>query len=170
MTANASTLAMCAVLVAAALAVFFAGAWTARKPYKLCDSLFTPAERNFYYALTKAVDDNQVVFGKVRVADLITVKRKGDRKRDFGDLAKIAQKHVDFCICNKSDLSVLCVLELNDRSHEKRERIERDDFLKRVFADVKLPIVWVPAKSTYDIQSIKGSIIRAIEGTPRGSK
>lgn len=166
MTGHTSTVLMCVVLVAAVLAVFFIGAWTARKPYKLCTSLFTPAERNFYYALTKAVDESQVVFGKVRVADLITVKRDGDRKRDFADLAKIAQKHVDFCICKKSDLSVVCVLELNDRSHEKRVRIKRDEFLKRVFADVKLPIVWVLAKSTYNIQELRVCIQNAITAQP----
>jgi len=40
-------------------------------PYELIGPLFTPAERSFYGVLTIACGDQAIVFGKVRIADIL---------------------------------------------------------------------------------------------------
>jgi hypothetical protein len=40
-------------------------------PYELNGPLFTPAERSFYGVLNLACNDKAVVFGKVRIADIL---------------------------------------------------------------------------------------------------
>lgn len=131
-------------------------------PYKRQPYLFTPAERNFYKALVRAVNGEFIIFGKVRVADLVTITAKYGSKGSMRSLGKIAQKHVDYCLCNPNDLSVVCVLELNDKSHDRRHRRSRDDFLDEMFKSVKLPVVWVTAKNTYDTVEIRQRIFASI--------
>ena len=44
-------------------------------PYTKHEKLFTAAERNFYFALKASVGNRHTIFGKVRVADLVTIHR-----------------------------------------------------------------------------------------------
>ncbi|MDM8516386.1 DUF2726 domain-containing protein [Desulfobacterales bacterium HSG16] len=69
--------------------------------YQKIDTLFSPAERSFLGVLNQAVDENTQVFGKVRVADVITPKKgmpRGEWQKSFN---KISGKHFDFLLCNK---------------------------------------------------------------------
>lgn len=140
--------------------VFFA--LIPRRPYKRADFLFTPAERVFYKELVRAVNGQYLVFGKVRVADLITIKGKYGNKSSMRDLAKVAQKHVDFCLCHPDTLAVVCAIELNDKSHDREDRKSRDGFLDKVSKEVGLPLVWVSAKSRYSSGDIQRAINDAI--------
>ena len=92
-------------LFVAAIALFFT--FLTRQPYKRAPLLFTPAERIFYKHLVHAVNGEYLVFGKVRVADLITIKGKYGSKGSMRDLARVAQKHVDFCLCDHESLAVV---------------------------------------------------------------
>jgi len=140
-----------------------------RRPYKRAEFLFTPAERIFYKHLVRAVNGEYLVFGKVRVADLVTIKGKYGSKSSMSDLAKVAQKHVDFCLCHPETLAVVCTIELNDKSHERIDRKSRDGFLDKVFKDVGLPIVWMKAHSTYNMIEIRQAIRASIEAaSPTG--
>lgn len=143
--------------------VFFA--LIPRKPYKRAEFLFTPAERIFYKHLVRAVNGEYLVFGKVRVADLITIKGKYGNKSSMRDLAKVAQKHVDFCLCHPDTLAVICAIELNDKTHDRIDRKSRDGFLHKVCNDVGLPIVWVKTQNNYNLTEIRQSIKASIEKT-----
>ncbi|PUE56451.1 hypothetical protein B9Z44_14490 [Limnohabitans curvus] len=134
-----------------------------RKPYKRAEFLFTPAERIFYKHLVRAVNGDYLVFGKVRVADLITIKGKYGSKSSMRDLAKVAQKHVDFCLCHPETLAVICAIELNDKSHDRLDRKSRDGFLDKVCKDVGLPLVWIKAQNNYNMIEIRQSIKVSIE-------
>ncbi len=141
--------------------VFFA--LIPRRPYRRADFLFTPAERVFYKELVRAVNGQYLVFGKVRVADLITIKGKYGNKSSMRDLAKVAQKHVDFCLCHPETLAVICVIELNDKSHDRLDRKSRDGFLDKAFKDVGLPIIWMKARSTYNLIEIRQAVSTSIK-------
>ena len=123
--------------------------------YQALPYLLTAAERSFYAALSLAVDGRLAIFAKVRVADLIT-PQKGLTKSDWqGAFNKISAKHVDFVLCDLNDLSVVCVLELNDKSHQKAKRKARDAFLQEACQSAGLPLVAVAARSTYQVQALR---------------
>lgn len=134
-------------------------------PYARHERLFTPAERNFYFALRAAVGDRYAIFGKVRVADLVKVTRKTDDKRGFRAFARISQKHVDFVLCHPSTLEIICAVELNDSSHDLKNRVERDQFLTKVFHHIGLPIAWIKARSSYQSKEIAAAVAQAIADT-----
>ena len=124
-------------------------------PYIKRDALFTAAERSFFGVLQQAVGENALIFGQVRIADVIQTK-KGLSRNDWQKyFNKISQKHFDFLLCNKHDLSVLSAIELNDSSHEGKKRIDRDRFLEGACNAANLPLIQIPAQSTYNVNEIQ---------------
>ena len=131
--------------------------------YRKLDALFTPAERSFLGILKLAVNDETEVFGKVRVADVILPK-KGQQRREWQiAFNKISSKHFDFLVCNKTDLSVICAIELNDKSHNSKKRQKRDRFLEAACDSASLTLIQIPAKASYQVTEIKDIISARIE-------
>jgi len=124
-------------------------------PYQKAGELFSPAERSFLGVLNQAVGDDAKIFGKVRVADVVAPIKglsRSDWQKAFN---KISGKHFDFILCSNDDLSVICAIELDDKSHQKKSRQRRDEFLNRACKAADVPLVQVPAKSSYVIDEIR---------------
>ena len=127
--------------------------------YNKIDSLFTPAERSFLGVLNQAIEDNAFVFGKVRVADVLEPAKGTLRKKWQSAFNKINSKHFDFVLCDKNDLSVLCVIELNNKSHNSKKRKDRDKFLTAACESAVLPLIQIPAQAGYNIDEIRQTLI-----------
>lgn len=72
-----------------------------------------------------------IVFTKVRLLDLIEPRKNQNNYK--ARLWKIQAKHVDFVICDK-EIRVKCIIEINDNSHKRTDRTERDQFISEVLA------------------------------------
>ena len=127
-------------------------------PYKKIDVLFSPAERSFLAVLNQAVGENAKVFGKVRVADVISPIKGISRSEWQKAFNKISGKHFDYLLCDKNDLSVLCAIELNDSSHNSKKRKDRDKFLEGACQSANVPLIQVSVRATYSINEIRHSI------------
>lgn len=127
-------------------------------PYERQGALFTPAERSFLGVLDQAVAGKYRVFGKVRIADVAAVRgtpNHSTRQRAFN---KISAKHFDFVLCNPGDLSFVCAIELDDKSHAQDKRKGRDGFVDGVCAAMKLPLLHFPAKRGYTVEGLREAI------------
>lgn len=92
-------------------------------PYEKVHSILTPAERSFYEVLwAVARSEDLAVFTKVRLADLVEVRRGAGHRQALQN--RIQQKHVDFVLCNTGRLAPVLVVELDDRSHQLPRRQE----------------------------------------------
>jgi hypothetical protein len=130
-------------------------------PYQKADSLFSPAERSFLGVLDGAIGDRCRVLGKVRLADVISPIRglsKSDWQKAFN---RIGSKHVDFVLCKKDDLSLVCAIELDDSSHKKGERKTRDDFFEKALNASSVPFIRFAARTSYNIQEVRTKIAEA---------
>lgn len=148
------------VVVAGLVAVAGKKAGTGSKvgfPYVPAKALFTPAERSFLGVLDQAVGSERRVFGKVRVADLATVKPGLGNAARQSALNRVAAKHFDFVVCRASDLSVVCAVELNDSSHSSTSKRAqaRDELLTNVCEAIGLPVFQVAAKRAYSVQELQ---------------
>lgn len=75
---------------------------------------------------------------KVRLLDIIE-PRKGEK--DYRSLlSKVQAKHVDFVICDQ-DLRIKAVLELDDSSHDQKDRQDRDAFVDQVLESVGYKVI-----------------------------
>lgn len=155
-------LAFVVFIVIAALKSRQSSAGSVGYPYQPAKTLFSPAERSFLGVLDKAVGSEHRVFGKVRVADVATVKPGLGSSARLGALNRIAYKHFDFIICRASDLTVVCAVELNDRSHSSRRAQSRDDLLLKVCQAINLPLLAIAAKHAYPPQEIRSLFLAAV--------
>jgi len=127
-------------------------------PYQQSGPLFSPAERSFFGVLEDACGADFKIFGKVRVADVVAPLGGMDASHRQTAFNKISSKHFDFLLCSVSDLSVSCVIELNDRSHQRTKRQSRDQFLRGVCRAASLPLLEFTAKRNYSTQEVRDSV------------
>jgi len=93
--------------------------------------LLTKREYRFYLLLREVADEyHYIICPKVGVKDLLSVTVQKQYMKYFH---KIAQKHVDFVICDK-DLYVLFAIELDDSTHETKDAKKRDHLKDKAFA------------------------------------
>ena len=126
--------------------------------YKRKPALFSPAERSFLGVLDQALGSEYRVFGKVRIADLIRPDNGAGRQ---AALNRIMAKHVDFVVCDPGNLSVIGVVELDDKSHGQHSRRRRDALVDGAFGSAGIPIARFPARTGYSLAEIRDSIQRS---------
>ncbi len=145
------------------------GLFPSSVPYRRCTGLFSPAERSFLGVLEQAVGAQYRVFGKVRLADVVLPPRGLPRSEWQKAFNRISSKHLDFVLCKKGDLSVVCAIELNDKSHQQTKRQNRDQFLKQTLDTADVPLVMFPAKSGYAVPEVRSQIAKAVVLQPTES-
>lgn len=136
-------------------------------PYEKESALFTPAERSFLGVLEQAVDDKIRIMGKVRLADVVKVKRVNNKSTWQKAFNRIQSKHLDFVACDFSTLAVKFVIELDDKSHNQSKRQDRDLFLDKVLEAAGIPVFHLPAKRQYSIPEIQEALFGTETETSR---
>lgn len=121
------------------------------QPYIKKNYFFSVAEVKFYDLLKEILGDKYLIFPKVRISDLVQPKYGKEKYIYFN---KIKSKHVDFLVCDKNPVKSKVIIELDDSSHDKRNRQERDEFVDEVFANVGIPIAHVRVRQEYKKEEI----------------
>lgn len=114
-------------------------------PYYLRQYFLTPAELSFFHTLQKIVGNQAVIMSKVSLQDIFWVK---DYEGEH--LQKINRKHVDFLLCDPHKLSAVAGIELDDQSHQRRDRQARDMFVNELFQKAGLPLLRVKFQWDYN--------------------
>jgi len=142
------------------LSIFVGG--SSAYPYVKAGPLLSPAEANFMVALVQATAGRYNVATKVRVADVINVKKGLNRKNAIIALNRIAAKHVDYVLTDPKTHQSLAAVELDDASHARADRRKRDEFLNNAFKAAGLPLIRIKPTRSYDRQAIASTIETAI--------
>jgi len=77
-------------------------------------------------------------------------------------LNRVLSKHFDFVLCAQNALAVVCVVELDDRSHRSKRRQERDAFLASACKAAGLPLLQIPARRAYSVPEVRASVLEAV--------
>jgi very-short-patch-repair endonuclease len=107
--------------------------------YKQKNFFMTRAEHECYDALVVAVGEKYYIFPQVHLPSIVDNKVVGQNWK--GAFRHISQKSVDFVLCDKEYISPKLVIELDDRTHERQDRINRDIEVERILKDVGLPLL-----------------------------
>ena len=101
--------------------------------------LLTQNEKNaFRILLSFCKEHDLLIFTKVRLIDLAQPKKGA---ADYATLRnKVIQKHVDFVICDE-DVNVKLIIELDDSSHSRPDRRERDQLVDEVLHRVGYKVI-----------------------------
>jgi predicted RNA-binding Zn-ribbon protein involved in translation (DUF1610 family) len=125
-------------------------------PYHAKKFLLSSAERSFLGVLDQVLaNGNCRVFAQVRLADIVEVDKGLHRSAWQQAFNIISRKHVDFVVCQSDDMAILGAIELDDGSHQKVRRKDRDVVLGKIFAAASIPLLRVQAASSYAPNEIK---------------
>lgn len=106
--------------------------------------LLTKNECWFYKNLKEIADKyGYAVLAKIRLADLVEVNGEAGKSEYMKCFGKIKAKHIDFILCKKENLYPELLIELNDNSHKKEDRIKRDEFVKKIADKVGYKMIFV---------------------------
>ncbi len=122
-------------------------------PYKKA-RLFTDTEHAFFEVLRECVDGDMLLLCKVRLADVIR-----PTTNEIIYLNHVCQKHVDFVISDTTG-DPLLVIELDDYSHNRPDRIKRDEFVDNALDAAGVEILHVPVSDSYNPRTLAKTIRR----------
>ena len=155
-----------ALMLAAGVAALARGG--ADLPYVVAPALLTPAERAFFAVLRQAAGGDFHLFAKVRLGDILQIEPGVSGRRRFAAFGRISSKHADFVLCDRRTFAVLGVVELDDRSHQRPERRERDRFFDAAMRQAGLPVLRVTARRSYDAQDLREELQAVLAGARQG--
>ena len=146
------------------LAALFGHAGDKRTPstgipsYRVRADFLSVTELSFMRVAQIAVRERFVILPKVNLADVFFSPTSDPIHRN-----RISQKHLDFLCCDRETFRPMLGIELDDSSHQRAARIERDAFVDAVFASAGLPLLRIPAQQSY----ASGQIATAIDDAVR---
>lgn len=121
----------------------------------------TPAERECFTALIAEMGLDYHFFPQIHL-DAIVMPQESSRNR-FYAFRHINQKSVDFIACSKTNLSPLFAIELDDKTHSQRRRIERDKEVERILNDAGIPLIRIQNRGRFDPQELASQVEQGIK-------
>jgi len=125
------------------------------------DFLMSKSESDFIKILIEIVGTNYHIFPQVHLSAII------DEKMVKGQNWKAAFKHingksVDYVVCDRYSIKPLLAIELDDWSHDKQDRRDRDVEVERIFQDAGLPLVRFDKRKGLSVEEIKRLIFESL--------
>jgi hypothetical protein len=109
-------------------------------------------ELAFYRVLRRAVGKYAAISLKTRLADVV---RCPPELWETAHGRRLSQKHLDFVLYDRFTTVVLAAVELDDRSHDRPERRQRDQFLDETLARVGIVLIRFRAAQRYDLAGLE---------------
>ena len=123
----------------------------ARRHHIIYCNYFQYYELKFYKLLKSIVDKNNLnLFCQVSLYELV----KSNKYKDFN---KIKAKTIDYVITDTNCKIKLCI-ELDDPTHIRQDRIERDKFIDELFKQLNINLVRISVQNWYDMQQVEEKI------------
>lgn len=131
--------------------------------YKPKRYITTLNEMNFYKVLLEIAKElDYILFSQVSLYNIIKMKDNLDYSTHTKYFNKIASKSIDFVLVDKKCRIKLCI-ELDDNTHKKKSRIERDKFINKLFKDLEIDLLRYPVYNTYYKETLKRRILENIK-------
>jgi hypothetical protein len=122
-------------------------------PYVKKKYLMTKAEWTFYQSLSRLIQDSYYIVPQVVLSSLVEVKKNEHFFKTYNN--KINKKKIDYVIFSKPYFNPILMIELDDITHNRHDRVERDVFVDAVASSSNLPIVHIKNTNMYDLSVIK---------------
>jgi len=103
--------------------------------YKKKSIILSTAEQTHFSALQAAYGEQYYIFCQVGLRAVIELEPDTWEFKYGNSLRKI----LDFVLVNKQTFAVEKVIELNDYTHQKANRVVRDEFIQKLFTQCDIP-------------------------------
>jgi len=124
-------------------------------------SLLTQPELACFNTLKSVAGSQFYIMAKVSLSDIAVVKKGVDQAR-LKKAAKQGKRHIDFILCNKDSLAVVCAIELEDAATAasgKRESHSAD-----LLEEVGVMVFHMPVKTSYSVPEMQQALTPYLKG------
>ncbi len=121
-------------------------------PYRKRQFLMTKAEYVFNKVLEEVIGDKYYIGRQVPLSDLVEVIDSYKWNKSWR--SKIDKKTIDFVLFNKAGYTPYLAIELDDSSHNRPDRMQRDEFVEDVLEKVGIRIERIKNAYSYNIEVI----------------
>lgn len=133
-------------------------------PYRQVESLLTQTEREFARILEIATQRRYRILVKVRLCDVFDVtipegKKNPEWWRAFN---RISNRPFDFLLVDPKTWKPLVTIELDDKSHYRYVRHERDFWVNEICEEAQLPLLRIAVRRSWVIEDIRRMIQSAL--------
>ncbi len=119
--------------------------------YQKKDYILTQNELKFYKLLKYITDKNNlIIFTQVSLYEILKAK-------NYSDFNRIKSKSIDFVITDINSKVKICI-ELDDPTHIREDRQQRDKFINELFRQLDIKLIRVPVQNYYNMQEIEQKI------------
>lgn len=132
--------------------------------YRRKNYFMSKTEHDFFNQLYSLFNQYYHIFPQVHLSTILDQKVVGQNWK--GALSHIDRKSVDFVICDKTNISPLLAIELDDATHTREDRVERDAQVEAIFQAAGLPLLRFENKGQFDRNEIYRQVYYAINPQP----
>lgn len=126
--------------------------------YKPKRYIITLTELNFYNILLEIAKElDLILFSQVSLYNIIETKYNNQAAFN-----KIKSKTIDFVLVDKNNCRIKLCIELDDYTHNRYDRIERDKFINKLFSDLEIDLIRFKASNYYNKEALKKRIQESI--------
>lgn len=129
--------------------------------YTRKDFLISRPEHEFFDILVDILGNQYHVFTQVHLPTILEHKIKGQTWK--AAFSHINGKSVDFVICDKKYIKPLLAIELDDKSHEREDRIERDSEVERMLQEAGMPLVRFGNNGLFNKEEISRIVLEKLK-------
>ena len=140
----------CLLFVVAVLILRYIAYKKSKPEYEVKESLMSETEIQYYNILVALLGESYLIYPQINLATVINKKSpKGFRTELF--------RNADFGVfdCN---FKPILLIEINDNSHFRKDRIERDEHVLEICKNAKLPLVTFWVKDGIDIEQMRKTL------------
>ena len=120
-------------------------------------SLLTVPELACFNTLDSVAGKDYYIMAKVSLSDIAVVKKGVDQSR----LKKAAKSHIDFILCDRTTLAVICAIELEDAS---TTAAHKDTHSADLLQEVGIMVFRLPVKTNYSMPEIQQMLTPYLKG------
>lgn len=99
----------------------------------------TRTEQEFFERLMRVIDQRYYIIPQAHVSMFVDHRVKGQNWR--AAFSRINGKSVDFLIVERANMSPVVAIELDDATHDRADRVERDIMVDDLLRSINMPLV-----------------------------
>lgn len=130
--------------------------------YQSMEEMLSHSEYSFLKILNESLPKDYEIYAKVRITDVLTPSEIFELQNCSATLYRHSPRHFDYILCEKHSLTIVAVIELDDRNHIKREARVRDKFVEKACKTAGFKLLRFPCRSNYRTHIVRDIIIHSL--------
>lgn len=128
--------------------------------YETRPTMMNPSERLFFETLRRAIGDKFDIYPQVNLDKIFKTKYQNNKYSFNGAKWAIDRRSVDYLLVKRDTQSPKVAIELDGSSHERQDRIERDEKVASIFEYNGIPLVRFNTSDNFSADELRAKFER----------